>query len=160
MSVFLTILAIALALLGLIGCIVPALPGPPLSFVALLLMQATRFADYSWAFFVIWLCVTILVTVADYYLPAMMTRRFGGSRYATWGSTIGIVAGFFIFPPWGIILWPFVGALVGELLWNRGDSVGALRVAFGSFVAFLFGTGAKMIASGMMLFYVVKPLFA
>lgn len=156
MDVVLLILALLCVVVGLLGCIVPVLPGPPVSYVGLLLLHFSRYGDFGVKFLIVWAVITVAVTVTDYVLPPLIVRKTGGSRAATRGSLVGLIAGFFIFPPWGIILFPFLGALVGELLHDRTQVGRAFGVAAGSFAAFILGTGVKLIASGMMLYYVVK----
>jgi uncharacterized protein YqgC (DUF456 family) len=99
------------------------------------------------------------VTIGDNFFPAMMTRRFGGSRSAAIGSLLGLVAGMFFLPPFGLIIGSFIGALAGELIHNRSDKDKALKVAFGAFLAFILSTGAKLIISSVMIFYAVKAMF-
>ena len=157
-DILLVILAFLLLIAGLIGSIVPILPGPTLSYAGLLTLQWSGYGGFSSAFLWLWAAITVIITLADYFLPAFMTRKFGGSRSATIGSILGLLAGFFFFPPVGLIIGPFLGALVGELIHNRTDSAKAFRVAFGAFLAFIFGTGAKLIISSLMLFYAIKAL--
>ena len=159
MEILLAILAALCLMIGLAGCIVPVLPGPPLSYVGLWLLHWGGYGDFTVRFLVIWAVVTGVVTLLDYYLPVLMTKRFGGSRSATIGSVVGLVAGLFLFPPVGMIVCPFFGALIGELMHDRTDSARAFRVAMGSFLAFLLGTGAKLIACGIMLFYGIRAFF-
>lgn len=158
MDILLAILAVLCAIVGLLGCFVPVLPGPPLSLLGLFLIHWTGYVQFSSRMLIVWSVVTLAVTLADYYLPAWMTRRFGGSRAATIGATVGLLVGMFLFPPLGIVVGPFVGAFVGELIHDRTDNARALRVALGSFVAFVLGTGLKLVASGMMAYYVVRAL--
>lgn len=160
MDIFLAVLACLCLLIGLVGCIVPVLPGPPISYVGLLLMQWSGYGGFSGRFLAAFAVVVIVVTVIDFYLPVWMTKRFGGSRAAQIGSAIGLVAGIFILPPIGIILGPFLGALAGELIHDRNNSAGAFKAAFGSFAAFMLGTGLKLVVSGLMIFYAVKAFFA
>ena len=159
MDILLVILAFLLLLVGLAGSVIPVLPGPPLSYVGLLLLQWSGYGDFSPRFLWIWAAITVVITVVDNFLPAWMTRRFGGSRSATAGSLLGVVAGMFLFPPVGLIVGPFLGALIGELLHDSANSSKALRVALGSFAAFICGTGAKLIISSIMIFYAVKAMF-
>jgi uncharacterized protein YqgC (DUF456 family) len=158
MNIALVILSFMLHLIGLLGAVVPALPGPPLSFIALLVMQWSGYGGFSPAFLWLWAGITLAATVMDYFLPSLMTKRFGGSRAAAIGSFVGLLAGIFIFPPWGIIIGPFFGALIGELIHDRAAGAKAFKVALGSFLAFIVGSGAKLIASSMMLFYAIKAL--
>ena len=159
MEIILLILAFLLLLAGLTGSVVPVLPGPPLSFAGLLLLQWSGYGGFSSVFLWLWAAITVAVTLADYFLPVLMTRKFGGSRAATIGSILGLLAGLLFFPPFGLIIGPFLGALAGELIHNRTDSLKAFKVALGTFLAFFFGTGAKLIISAVMLFYAVKALF-
>ena len=157
MDIFLAILAIILGIVGLLGSIVPVLPGPPISWVGLLLLSFTDYYDRPLAFLLIWLGVVVLVTIADNVLPVIMTKKFGGSRAATIGTVLGMIVGMF-FGPWGMIIGPFIGAFVGELVGNRSEGHIALRVATGAFAAFISGVGIKLISSGMILYYMVKEL--
>jgi uncharacterized protein len=147
-----------LMLVGLIGSVLPFLPGPPLCFIGLWMQQLREVKPFSATFLWIWAAVTVVVVIADYVIPAYGTRKYGGSKYGMWGCILGMIAGFWL-GPLGIIIGPFVGALVGELI-NSSDSQNALRAALGSFVGFLFGTVLKLIVCGVMTFYFVKSLFA
>ena len=153
----LAIIAIILGIAGLLGSVVPVMPGPPVSWAGLLLLSFTKYYDRPLWFLLLWLVVTILVTLADNILPVIMTRKFGGSRSATTGTIIGMAAGIF-FVPWGMIAGPFIGAFIGELVGNRSEGHAALRVATGAFMAFIGGVGIKLISSGMMLYYMIKEI--
>jgi uncharacterized protein YqgC (DUF456 family) len=153
----LLILAFVLLAIGLLGAVIPVLPGPPLSFIGLLLMQWSGYGNFTSLFLWIWAGITVIITVLDYVLPSFFAKRFGGSRAASIGSFLGLVAGIFLFPPWGMIIGPFIGAFIGELIANRHAGK-ALKVAFGAFLAFIAGSGAKLIAGGVMIYYAVKAL--
>ena len=155
----LVILAFLLLLTGLAGSIVPIIPGPPLSYIGLLLLQWSGYVGFSSAFLWLWAAITAVITVADYFLPALMTKKFGGSRSATIGSLLGLLAGVFLFPPVGLIIGPFLGALAGELIHNHADSAKAFRVALGALLSFFFGAGAKLIVCSLMMFYAIKAMF-
>ena len=157
MEIVALVLAFVLLAVGLLGAVVPVLPGPPLSYVGLLLMQWSGYAGFSPAFLWIWAGITVLVTVMDYFLPSMMAKRFGGSRAAAIGSFVGLVAGIFFFPPWGMIAGPFLGAFAGELIQNRNTGK-ALKAALGAFLAFIAGSGVKLIVSAVMIYYAIKAL--
>lgn len=159
MSIVWIVLALVCLLAGIAGCIVPVLPGPPLSYAALWLMKWSGTADFDGRFLLLWGIVTLAVTVADYLLPAWLSKRFGGSKYAATGSLVGLLAGMFFFPPLGPVAGAFLGALAGELLYDSSDTGKAFKAACGAFVAFLLGTGLKLGASLAMGFYVVRALF-
>lgn len=155
MDITFTILAFLLSVAGIAGCIIPALPGVVLSYAGLLCAYFTSYSSLSATAIWVWLAVTVAVSVADYFLPAWMTRRFGGSRAGAIGATVGVFAGFFLFPPLGIILGPFFGAVLGELLHDKRDPGKALLVGFGSFLSFVVGTGLKLAAALGMFIHVV-----
>ena len=158
MEIFLVILAFILLVFGILGAVVPMLPGPPLSFIGLLLMHWSGYGEFSSTFLWVWAGVTAAVTVMDYFLPSLMAKQFGGSRAAAIGSFVGLVIGIFVFPPYGMILGPFFGALVGELMHNNIQGSKALVVALGAFLSFIVGSGAKLIVSSIMLYYAVKAV--
>jgi len=145
-------LGVVLTIFGLLGCFLPIIPGPPLSFVALLLLQLKADPPFGLTFLLIMAGVTILVTVLDYIVPVAGAKRFGASKAGVWGSTIGLILGIFILPPWGIIVMPFIGALVGEFIVGKKSNA-AFRAAWGTFLGFLTGVLLKLIASGVMAFY-------
>jgi len=147
MDVFLAISAAVLLLAGFFGSVLPVLPGPPLSWVGLLLLHFTSYTTFSagmlWGSFL----AMAVVTALDYFIPIWGTKRFGGSRSGVVGSAIGLVAGLF-FLPVGIIAGPFLGAVVGELINDPSETKRALKSATGSFVGFLLGTGLKLAFCG------------
>ena len=158
-EIILAIFAFLFLLAGLAGSVVPILPGPPFSYMGLLLLQWSEYGGFTSGFLWLWAAITVFVIATDYFLPALMTRRFGGSRLATIGSILGLLTGLFFFPPFGLIIGPFLGALAGELIHNRTVSAKAFRVALGAFLAFVFGTGIKLIVTSIMMFYAVKALW-
>ena len=154
------VVAVILGVLGIIGSIVPALPGPPLSWVGILLMYffgGTNGAGETMSLTLLFvlLGVTIFVTVLDYIVPAWFTKLTGGSKYASWGAVIGLFAGL-IFPlPGGMIVTSLVAAFAAELLFAGKDAGASLKSSLGAFLGFLFGTGIKLIASAVMLYYII-----
>ena len=143
-SLILSIVAGGLLLLGFLGTFVPVLPGAPLAWAGLLAAYFSEYNDISILCLVITAVIAVVVSVVDNIFPVAMTKKFGGSKYATTGATIGLIIGFFT-GPWGIILGPFFGALVGEWINKEGREEGVLKAAFGAFMGFLLGTGLKMI---------------
>jgi len=156
MDYILLALAIILMITGIAGCLLPVLPGPPLSYLGLVLLHLTRFADISRNLFIILGAVAVIVTVIDYVVPIWGTRQFGGSKYGMRGATVGLIIGLFLGPP-GIIAGPFIGAVVGELIF-KDDFKYAIKAGFGSLLGFLTGVGLKLAASLLITFYFVKAL--
>jgi len=159
MEIALVIIAFVLLAAGIPGAFIPVLPGPPLSFLGLLLLQRSGYGGFSSLFLWVMAGITVIVTLMDYFLPSLMTKWFGGSRAAAIGSFLGLLTGLFFFPPWGMLAGSFLGAFAGELIFNRANGVKALTVALGAFLAFIVGSGAKLIVCSVMLFYAVRAMF-
>ena len=157
-SFILAIVAALLLIIGFFGTFVPVLPGAPLAWLGLFAAYFSSYCYISIPSLIISGVTALLVSVFDNILPVIMTKKFGGSKAATLGSTLGLVAGFFIGPA-GIILGPFIGALIGELIHNGGKSEGVFKAALGAFVGFLTGTGLKMICVLCFIWYFVFSFF-
>ena len=157
METFIAILALLLGIVGIVGSIAPGLPGPPLSWVGLLLIYiwggGTDGAgnEMSLTFLLIWLAVTIVITILDYVVPAYFTKLTGGSKAGGWGAIIGLFA--------GLIVGSLLGAFIAELVVANKDTATSIKSALGAFLGFLFGTGAKLVAAGLMLFYIFVYAF-
>ena len=157
MDVLLFILSALLMLVGIIGSVVPALPGPPLSYVGLLLLQLTDKVQFSTSFLVVWGIVVLAVVVLDYYLPIWTTKRIGGSKAGINGSIIGMVVGI-IFTPIGMILGTLLGAIIGEIIGGAsGDK--ALKSGLATFVGTMLSIGIKLIVCVSLLMYYIIELF-
>lgn len=160
MDTVLLIFGILLGIIGIVGSIVPGIPGPPLSFIGVLLMYFRKGLDSGGepmgvTLLLVLLAVTIAVTVLDYVVPAWFTKITGGTKYASRGATIGLIAGL-IFPlPIGMIAASLLGAFVGELFFANKDAASSAKSALGAFLGFLAGTGAKLISSAVMLYYII-----
>jgi hypothetical protein len=160
MDYILVAVAVILLIIGILGCILPVIPGPPLSFAGLLLSHFTRWGQIELNL-LLWLAfAAAAATVLDYVLPVWATKKFGGSKRGVWGAAIGLVIGIFFFPPIGIIVGPFLGALLGELSSKDSENKKkAYKSAFGSFIGFLLGTGLKFAVSGIITYYFVVETF-
>ncbi len=154
----LLILGIFLMLLGIIGCLVPVLPGPPISYLGLIMLHVTKFGQFSGTILISLAAVAIVVSILDYIVPIWGTRRFGGSKYGMRGATVGLIIGLFLGPV-GIIVGPLIGAIVGELIF-KDDLKYAIKAGFGSLLGFLTGIGLKLAASFVITFYFVRELIA
>jgi uncharacterized protein YqgC (DUF456 family) len=152
MDIFLLILGFVFMLIGILGSFLPVLPGPPISWLGLLFLHLTKAVTLSWWFLGTTLIIALFIFAMDYVIPAMGTKRFGGTRAGMIGTTLGLLVALFfpIFGPLGIIIWPFIGALVGELL-NKADNKTATKAAFGSFLGFLTGTFLKFLVAVVYL---------
>jgi uncharacterized protein YqgC (DUF456 family) len=152
MDIILLILGFCCMVIGVLGSFLPVLPGPPVSWIGLLLLIGTSAVPNDWWLISITGIVALGVVALDYWIPAAGTRKFGGSKAGMIGTTIGLLVSI-VFPVLGlagIVIWPFVGAVVGELI-NKTGHRQALRAAFGSFVGFLTGTFLKFVVSMVLL---------
>jgi uncharacterized protein len=152
-AIWLTI-GVILMLGGIAGSVLPFLPGPPLCFIALWIQQFQMTPPYTSDFLWTWAGITAAVTVIDYFIPVYGTKKFGGTKAGMWGCMIGLVAGFWL-GPLGIILGPFIGAFIGELIANS-DSSQAFKAAVGSFLGFVAGTLLKLISCFVMGYYFIQ----
>jgi uncharacterized protein len=153
MNLILLIIAFICLLVGLAGAILP-LPGPPLSYVGILILHYTHYNSFSDS--VLWGLgfATALITVLDYYVPIWGIKKFGGTKGGMWGSTIGVVVGCFFIPAIGIFVGAFAGAFIGELI-AGSDTPKALKAAIGSFVGFITGIFMKTALCLVMIGYAV-----
>ncbi|HPG41965.1 MAG TPA: DUF456 domain-containing protein [bacterium] len=159
MTIFLVIIGLIVSLVGLAGCIVPFIPGPPLSFLALIILSlAKEWQPFSVEFLIIWAVITIFVSVFDNIAPVLGAKKYGASKTGVWLSVAGMLIGLMFFPPWGIIIGTFLGAFAGELISGKKKDH-ALKAGWGVFVGTLVGVGLKLAASAVMLFYYIIKMF-
>lgn len=167
MDYLLFILSIVVIIIGFIGDIIPGIPGTPVSYLALLLLHWTDRISYSPQFLVVMGFICAVITVLDYVVPVWGTKKFGGTKSGTRGSTIGLIISILVLPMLGIVIGPFgiigilggpfLGAYIGEKMGGTPDNL-AWRSAFGSFVGFLTGTFMKIVYTLVVGFYVVKDI--
>lgn len=136
--------------LGILGCIIPALPGPFISWLSLFLFFLLPEHEISTTTLVITGLFMALVTALDYIVPVLGAKKFGSSREGVIGGMIGIVAGLFVLPPFGIILGPLVGTVIGDMI-AGGTFTKALNSGVGSLIGFIVGTSIKLIFSIVVL---------
>lgn len=151
MDLLLLIIGFALMVLGVFGSFLPVLPGPSLSWIGLVLLYFTNAVPSNYWILGISFLITVAITVLDYVIPAKGTQKFGGSSYGIWGTNIGLIVGIFAPIPFGFIIGPFVGAFIGELIYDNKDHHRAFRTATGSFIGFLAGSFMKFVVCMMYL---------
>lgn len=151
MDTTLLIIAFMLMVVGILGSFLPVLPGPPISWVGLLLLYLTKAVPMSYTVLGVTLVIAVVVGILDYIIPAKGTKRFGGSKYGIWGTNIGLIIGILAPIPFGFIIGPFVGAFIGEIINDSNDSQKAFKAATGSFIGFLASTFIKFVVS--MVFF-------
>lgn len=144
MDLILLIIGFLLMLTGVIGSFLPVLPGPSLSWIGLALLYFTNAVAANYWVLGITLLITIVLSILDYVIPSKGTKKFGGSSYGIWGTNIGLIVGIFAPIPFGFIIGPFVGAFVGEMLYDKNHQR-AFKAATGSFIGFLASSFMKFV---------------
>ena len=130
-------------MLGLIGSFLPVLPGPLTSWLGLLILYFTSIVPMNYTFLGITLAIAIFIWVLDYIIPAIGTKRFGGSKYGVYGTTIGLLIGLFSPIPLGILLGAFLGAFIGEMLHDKTNTKRAFRASIGSLLGLITSATIK-----------------
>jgi len=154
----LEILAIICGVIGIIGSVMPGLPGPPISWVGLLLLyfagQRGACDPVTIRFLLIWLIITTIVTILDFIVPGWFAKVTGGHKAASVGAIVGLFVG--MFSPIGVIIGALGGAFIGEFFWEEKGVWESFKASIGAFMGFICGTGIKLAAAGVMMFYILK----
>jgi len=158
MDIILIIAGAICLIIGIIGSFLPVLPGPPLAYVGMLLLHFTDRVQFSVHQLVWWLILVGLTLLADYLLPVFGVKKWKGSNWGNFGCVVGTIIGIFIFPPWGIVVGPFLGATLGELIFAGRKFSEALKAGFGAFMGFMLGLVFKLAVCGWFAFCFVKAL--
>jgi uncharacterized protein YqgC (DUF456 family) len=160
MEILFLVLGLILILLGVIGSFLPILPGVPVSWLGLVALYLTPAMKFDWTFITITGVVAITLYILDYIIPAIGTKKYGGSKSGVYGTMIGLVVGILVPLPLGILWGPFLGAFIGEIAFNNTTRDVALKAAFGSFVGFLASTFVKFMATmvylGLFIYKVIE----
>ena len=156
LEVFLIIIGCICMIVGLAGCILPFIPGPPIAYLGLVFLHFTDKVQYTSTQLIVWLLIVVVVQILDYFTPMLGSKYSGGSKWGSWGCIIGTLLGL-LFLPWGIIIGPFLGAVLGELIGNKEFSQ-ALRSGIGSLIGFVLGTLLKFILCGYFCYQFIKGL--
>lgn len=158
MEYFILLLGFCLILIGIIGSVLPVLPGLPISWLGLLSLFFVKGIAANYWLLGLTLFFTLVITIIDYFIPAQGTKKFGGTKYGIWGTNIGMLIGFFLPIPLGFLIGAFVGAFIGEYVYSKQTQQAALKAAFGSFMGFIAGTFMKVFYGLLLLgiyFYLV-----
>jgi uncharacterized protein YqgC (DUF456 family) len=150
MDIALWILAFALIAVGLVGTVMPALPGPPLVLLGILLAAwIDRFAKISGLVCAMISVLALAAIAIDWIAGAMGARRVGASKWAVIGATVGAILGV-LSGFWGLLFMPLVGAAIGEFV-ARQDLLRAGQVGLATWIGMLLGTVAKLAIVAMMI---------
>ena len=156
MDIFLIVLAGIFLIVGLIGSVISKLPGSPLCYLGIIILQYSSIAEFSVHFLIKWGILVIAVQGLDYLIPEWGTKKFGGSKMGVWGSFLGMAAGMY-FGPVGIIAGAIAGAFLGELFAGKESNI-AIHHAISSFTFFILGTISQLIVAGILIYYYIDNL--
>ncbi|MCK9273636.1 MAG: DUF456 domain-containing protein [Syntrophales bacterium] len=159
MAVFLIIIGFMVALAGIVGCLLPTVPGPIIAYISLIIISiAKNWAPFSEEFLVIMGILTLIVSFADNVLPLGGARKYGASKLGVAGATLGMLVGIFVIPPFGVFLGAFAGAVAGELF-SRKKGQEALRAGWGVFVGVVLAIGFKLAFTLAVLGFYIRAIF-
>jgi uncharacterized protein YqgC (DUF456 family) len=143
-------LAALMVVAGVAGLVLPGLPGSPLLFGGLFIAAwAEDFAYVGAGTLTVLAAMALLTYAVDFAATAFGAKKFGASKRAVVGAALGALVGLFFGLP-GIILGPFVGAVIGELTTERGLGE-ASRAGVGATIGLVFGAAAKLALAFSML---------
>ncbi|MBE9489633.1 MAG: DUF456 domain-containing protein [Bacteroidetes bacterium] len=151
MDILLIVCGLILCLVGIIGSVIPVIPGPPFGWVGLLLLELTDAIPNNYWFLGITFVIAIGIFILDYFMPAISTKKFGGSKAGAIGAIVGLIVGLLAPIPFGFLIGPFIGAFIGEIAFNKSESKQALKAAFGSFLGFIASAFMKLLVSFIFL---------
>lgn len=158
LAIIITLICIILFALGMIFCIVPGIPGPPIAYSCLIIISLAGGWDvYDASTLIIMGFVTALTYVLDAVLPLITAKRAGASKWGIWGSIAGMLIGMVFFPPFGSVIGAFAGALAGELLFNRGGKT-PLKSSFAILTGTLLAIVIKVSVTGIIGYFIIKGL--
>lgn len=140
MSILLISLGFICCIIGIIGSLLPVLPGLPISWLGILLLYFVPEIEISSSLLWITFAITVIIFILDYLIPLLGINKYGGSKYGMYGAGIGLVVGLFTPIPFDFIIFSFLGAYLAEVIFSKMESNQALRAAFGSFIGFLAST--------------------
>ncbi len=149
------LICIILLILGMVGTILPILPGLVLSLGGVLIYKFYTGSDLSMVYIWIFAFLTLVSIFLNYIIPAKTNRKYGGTRWGSVGSVIGTIAGMLFIPvPFGFLIGMFLGVFIGELLHDSKDRKKAVNSTKGAFIGFIYGTGFNFVVA-LAMFLVV-----
>jgi len=160
MDLILIVLGLFLVILGIIGSVLPVLPGPITGWLGLLLLFLTSAVPINYYLLGVTFFIALLILILDYIIPGIGAKKFGGSKKGANGATLGLIIGLILPIPLGFVIGAFVGAFIGEMIHDPKDLKRAIKSAFGSFIGFLASTTMKLFVSVIFLVIFVYELYS
>lgn len=148
-----------LIVLGTVGSIVPIVPGIPAALIGLIIYGfATHFVAVTVLGLMIFSALTLLTIVLDVFGPGLAAKGYKSSRTGAWGAILGGIFGIFILGPIGVLVGPFLGGFLGELL-ASGNHERSLKTAWAAFVGQMIGWAFKLSVGIAMFIYLMISIF-
>lgn len=145
------IIVVVLFIIGMAGAVFPILPGALAIYAAFFVYGfMVSFEPFGWLFWTIQTLIVAVLFLADYAVNAWGVKRYGGSRASVVGSTIGVLVGPFVIPAFGLVIGPFAGAVIGELL-TGSDLDRSVKVGWGSLVGLFTSVVVKIALQAVMI---------
>ena len=145
--------------LGIAGSFLPLIPGPLTGWTGILLLSLAPSITIQNQFLIFSFCIALGIFILDNIIPVLGVKKFGGGRASIIGSSIGLLVGILFLGPFGLLVGPFSGALIGELIVNFNDKRGALKAAYGSLIGFFTGIFLKLIVGVAFAFFYIRNLW-
>ncbi|APD05758.1 uncharacterized protein UJ101_00205 [Flavobacteriaceae bacterium UJ101] len=139
-DLLLVIFSGAFVIFGIIGSLLPVLPGVPLSFLGIVLFKFSEKCEYGWGTVVALGLIMLVSMLLDYLVPMWGNNKFGGSRYGAAGCLLGMIIGLLFFPPFGMLIGCFLGAVIFEILLDSKSLRPSIKAGFGAFLGFISST--------------------
>lgn len=158
LDIALTFFSSLLVITGIIGCVLPVLPGPGMALAGMIMLQISSWHPFSQQLLVTYAIITVIVIVLDYIIPVYGAKRLHGSKYGVWGSAAGLMIGIVFLFPVGILIGPVLGAFFGEVLGGK-RIIEAIGPAFGSFLGFFAATGVKLLLTSAMAYHFFSSVY-
>lgn len=141
-------------IIGFIGLVYPIIPSVIFIVGGIILYGFFfSFEPFGVFFWIVQSFFILTLFFADYIANMIGVKRYGGTKAGVWGSTIGLLVGPFIIPGFGIIVGPFAGAVLAELMIHKKNIIDSLKIGFGSVLGFITGAFAKFIIQAFMIGY-------
>jgi len=159
LKIVLIVVEVLLIIIGIVGAVLPVLPGTWVVYAAMLIQEFFHEGiNYHWSILVGFGIITLIVQILDYLIPIWGSKKLGAGKYGQWGTLIGALAGAFFFPPFGIIIGPFLGALAGELISGKDFQL-AVKAGTGAFLGFITGVVMKVGLGVVMGIWIIVKMF-
>jgi uncharacterized protein YqgC (DUF456 family) len=154
------LIGLFLIIAGIACCALPIIPGPPLSYAALILLSVSReWKAFSKSLLLLLGIITLIVTAGDYVIPLFKTKKYGASRLGLWGGVIGMLAGILFISPYGPFIGAIVGAAIGEIIASRNEK-SSVHMGPGVFIGTVLGILYRLSVCGIISVYFRRELFA